>query len=287
MKKGARSINYCKGFDKWEVYRALNDLDNIQPHLPITMKYRRDKDLIDMLKNHPSLYLKACRGRRGYHVMRVARFDDASYEYSYFTMDDGVMTGKTNLHSLLKVVHNFFQGSPFIIQQAIDLHSIDKKIMDMRAEVQRNGYGELEYTSISVRISKKNAPITTHGDCYRLEDFFTKHMNYSQEQIIALRNRVEDFLSALYRGIEKSYGPTGEMGIDFALDKKNHIWFIESNNQPTKASLIKAYDRKTIEKAFLNPLEYAKYLVMKMDSLANPFNLPVARALESATPLLT
>lgn len=64
----------------------------------------------------------------------------------------------------------------------------------------------------------------------------------------------------MYQSIEQEYGQIGELGIDFAIDKEGKLWFIEANSQSAKVSLMKAYDAVNVEKAFLNPLEYAKFL---------------------------
>ncbi|TYQ16895.1 UNVERIFIED_CONTAM: YheC/D-like protein [Acetivibrio alkalicellulosi] len=259
-KKGVKHLNYIQGFNKWKVYECLNQIEDLQCYLPLTWKFTSIDDLISKIKSHDKLYLKACRGRKGYQVMRVAKLSDGIYEYRYFTKEDRLRLRKVNMRGLVKAINEFFCSSEFIIQKAIDLLTIDDKIVDMRAEVQRNGLGELEFTSICVRLSQKNAPITTHANSYRLEEFFDKYMGYSQEEIKALRKRVEDFLFNVYTATECFYGPIGEIGIDFALDKANRIWFIECNSQPAKVSLMKAYDEETIEKAYLNPLEYAKYI---------------------------
>ena len=85
-------------------------------------------------------------------------------------------------------------------------------------------------------------------------------MNCQKEEIALLKSRVEDFLVRIYIYLEQSYGPFGELGIDIGMDKAGRLWFIESNTKSTKVSLCNASSGETMQKAFLNPLEYAKYL---------------------------
>jgi D-alanine-D-alanine ligase-like ATP-grasp enzyme len=133
----------------------------------------------------------------------------------------------------------------------------------MRATVQRDGNGVLDITACPVRVGKAGMPITSTrsgSQVYRFEDFFRKLLNYSNEEINILTEKVNEFLITAYKCIEDSYGTFGEIGIDFAIDKNKNIWFIECNAKPGKDTVYLSYDEDTVKKAFLNPLEYSKYL---------------------------
>ena len=67
----------------------------------------------------------------------------------------------------------------------------------------------------------------------------------------------------MYSALEKIYGTFGEIGLDFGIDKKGEIWFIEPNAKSAKVSFQKAFGRRTFHQAFRNPLEFAKYLYEK------------------------
>lgn len=47
------------------------------------------------------------------------------------------------------------------------------------------------------------------------------------------------------------------------MDDQGDLWLIECNAKSAKVSLCKAYDEETVKKAFLNPLEYAKFIYNK------------------------
>jgi hypothetical protein len=258
--QGVKYLNYVNGFNKWEVYEALKKREEVRAYIPFTCYYQNKIDLIRMFNKFDTVYLKACRGRKGYQVMKVSKLDRDQYEYGYFKKNDTVKCEKVDLKTLFLVLEEFFHQKEFIIQEAIDLPVRDHRMIDMRSEVQRNGLGKLEITSICVRVSHEHAPITTHSNSYIFEKFYRVFLNHSTKEIKQQRKRVEVFLTEIYSALESVYGPMGEVGIDFGLDRNNQIWFIECNSKPAKVSLLKAYDEKTIEKAFLNPLEYAKYL---------------------------
>ncbi|MCL7749470.1 YheC/YheD family protein [Halalkalibacter alkaliphilus] len=263
---GVQLINTLSGFNKWDVYRSLVKKKKLQPFLPSTRFFEKahnitTKDIETLLKKGTKLYIKATRGSRGRKVVSIEKKQNG-YECSFFI---GKLTiiQVNNKTKIIDILKEFFGESNIIVQDAIDLVKIDNQIVDLRAEVQRNGKGEIEVTAIPVRIGQKFSPISTHGNSFTFNDFFKVILSYSEEDVNLLHNKIEDVLIQLYTSIEEEYGPFGEIGIDIGLDKKGELWFIECNAFSAKKSFIKAYDEKTITRSFLNLLEYAKFMYYK------------------------
>ncbi|MFZ7101786.1 MAG: YheC/YheD family protein [Peptococcaceae bacterium] len=254
-----KSLNYLHGFNKWEVYQRLSTNESLLPHLPATFLYHAPADLSKMFDSTDRVYLKACRGARGKQVIRVTKLPAGEYEVSFFNSNLSVNIVK-DFDCLVNMIIDFFGNKKFIIQEAIDLITINDSLVDMRPEVQKNEKGEIVLAAIPVRLGNVNAPITTHAASYTFEEFFAGFMNYSETDIEALKNRIIEFLKIVYQTIEKFYGPSGEIGIDIGLDKKGQLWFIECNSQSKKVSFFNAYDKNTIEKSYLNLLGYTRFL---------------------------
>jgi hypothetical protein len=262
MKK-IRMVNTLLTFDKWDVHRALNSNCEIQPHLPETRLFRsHTDDLTPMLRRYGRVYLKACRGRQGRQVMQLTRLPGGFYEVNYHI--DRPVARKISGRSLPRIMHSIFNGQDFIIQQPLDLIQFAGGKVDLRAEVQRNGRGQLEVVAIPVRVGRESSPITTHALSYRFEEFFTDLFGGSQTAVESLKKRLHRLLYRIYESIEKNFGPFGELGIDIGLDKNDRLWFIECNSQSAKVSLTGAYRGNTVIKAFTNPLEYANYIAGSM-----------------------
>lgn len=257
LEQKVKPLNYLHGFNKWNVYEQLSKDKDYFQYLPLTFLYNKPNDLSKMFEISNKVYLKALRGGRGKQVIRAIKLSGGAYEYSYF--NNRLFRYKVNsFNDLIKGIVSFFGKRRFLIQQGIDLMTIDDKIVDLRAEVQKNGKGEIIVTAISVRVSQKNAPITTHADIYAFDNFFKDIMHYSEMEIIVLKKRINSFLNITYKAIEKIYGPSGEIGIDIGLDKKGKLWFIECNSRSLKVSFFKAYDQETINQSYQNLLEYGK-----------------------------
>ncbi|KAB3537318.1 YheC/YheD family protein [Alkaliphilus pronyensis] len=257
-----KPLNYLNKFNKWEVYTHLSKEEAFAEYLPKTIIYKSPADLQNILKLKNKVYLKACSSGRGKLVMRVVKLPNNRYQCSHYKNNLSIYNAD-NFKQLISIVLKFFKNKMFIVQESIDLITIDNRIVDLRAEVQKNGDGEITVAAIPVRIGRFNALITTHSKSLTFEDFFKNKMNYSSDYTILLKNRIEAFLKLTYQYLEKYYGPSGEIGIDIGIDKDGKLWFIECNSRSLKVSFHKAYDEKTVNQSYINLLDYAQYLYNK------------------------
>ena len=246
-------------FNKWRLYQIMNKDPVMRSYLPMTRTVKHPDDIKKMLDYFKMVYLKSHIGRKGQHVIRVDVLPDGGYQYSYYRNEELMLRKVSDFQALLHVVNQFFNNKKFFIQQGIHLLHIKNRLIDMRAELQRNGEGKAEIVGISVRHGKPLSPITTHGDAFRFNDFFIK-MGYSKEQLEAFRSFIHKFLISVYEYIDHNYGKYAEIGIDFAIDTNKKIWFIEANAKSTHVSLNKAYGKAALYRYNKNILEYARYL---------------------------
>lgn len=255
-----KNFNAQHYFDKYDLYHKLSQFKELREHLPKTVLYTHPNKLT-LFNNKNEIYIKNCIGSNGRHIMKVKKHPQKGYVCSLFTKQ--VIKQKVDsLKELVKIIDRKYTRNNALIQEAIDLPSPNGRNIDMRATVQRDGKGELVVTSIAVRVGERGSPVTstrTGSTCYRFEDFFERTFS-SQKQVKQLREKIDKFLIMVYTCTEKSYGPFGEIGIDFALDQQGKLWLIECNAKPAKDAMCQSYDQETISKAFLYPLEYSKYI---------------------------
>jgi hypothetical protein len=262
-------VNPTYFFDKWEVYSSMMRYEEMRMHLPRTILFNKKEDLIKMVERYSVIYIKDSLGNNGKGVAKVMSLPEGKYELSHF-LGNTFKFVLDDLEGLLDKIKELFEDKRVILQSAIDLLQVNNRNIDMRATVQRNGNGELNITALPVRMGKEGCPITTTrsgSSVYKFEDFFGKYYNFSSYQINELRERVRYFLLRCFTTIEDIFGTCGEIGIDYAIDKNFKIWFIECNAKPGKDTLYLSYDDNTISRAFLNPLEYAKYLWRNFNSI--------------------
>lgn len=258
-------------FNKWKVYKKLQKFPEVQVYLPFTKLYQGDQDIIDFLETHSELYLKGVRGGRGKRIFYLRKLAQGGYEYSYYVRKL-IIQQVDNINQLLQRIREFYKSKSFIIQTPINLINLDGCRVDFRAELQRDGKGELTVSGIMARVGKPGAPITIHSAAYPIEVFFKLMLNYSDDKIHELTEQIHQFLFAVYESIEKSYGTFCEIGLDFGIDTSGKIWFIESNSTSAKVSLMKAYDEAIFHQAFLKPLQFARYLYFTSNNPSTDIN---------------
>lgn len=254
-------INSERYYHKWDSHQELMKYEELHPHLPETKLYKKKSDLKEMFRDSHRLYLKSFRQNNGSGVMSVTKKKEG-YEYKYFKKDQLNIGFSSNLTKLIKIIKSFFKRKRFIIQKSIDLLTYNNKTLDLRCDVQRNGKGELECVSHSVRVASENSHITntrTKPNIQPFKEFFIEKVGFSEKDFINLKTRLENLLFKVFEKVEESYGSYGEIGIDIGIDKNEGLWLIECNMMPGKNSLW-VNDAETIDRAFLNPLEYAKFL---------------------------
>ena len=259
INRSGKVINHPR-FNKWQLYQIISKDPVMKSYLPVTREVNQPEDITKMLQEYKVVYLKTHLGRKGKNVLRVEVLSDGCYQYSYSKNGHSTIQTASSFQSLIDVVNEFFYEKSYLIQQAIELIKVENRLVDMRAELQRNGKGELEIVGISVRLGQPGSPITTHAHAFRFDDFFLYKMHYSKEKMEALRWTVHAFLLNIYEYIEENYSKYVEIGIDFAIDINEKLWLIEANSQSTKVSLEKAYDDVVVSRAYKNILEYARYL---------------------------
>ncbi|EEG78097.1 YheC/YheD family endospore coat-associated protein [Dethiobacter alkaliphilus] len=257
------NINPRYFFDKWDVYNKLAVQEEIARYLPHTELYETPEDLHIMLDAYSAVYVKESSSNNGRGVFRVKRLAFGMFELSYYK-DNLVTMTYNSFKNLLYGLNSLLSSNKVIIQAAIEVLQVENCNVDLRALVQRNGRGEMEIGVLPVRMSRAGYPITntrTGAKTYKWNDFLTEKLllvNESKKE--ELLKKTIAFLTTCFQGIEKAYCAFGEIGIDFAFDKELNIWFIECNAKPGKDTLYTVYGEKVIKRAFINPLEYGKYL---------------------------
>lgn len=183
---GIKTLNSQHYFDKWITYKALKKYPEILPHLPQTERCDNLNDLKAFMNGKDKIYIKGIYGSRGKKVVCLKKTEDGIYELNYF-IEKLVSRKEQSLEDVYDFLTSFLGNEKFIIQQAISLMVINDKLIDFRAELQRNKSGELEVVAVPVRFGVKQSPITIHSEAYSFDEFFRKFFNYSENEIIQKR----------------------------------------------------------------------------------------------------
>lgn len=263
-------INNKQAFGKWNTFKILANYPEVKKHLPETCLYYHPLNLEEMLKKYQSVYIKASAGSMGRNIYKAQQAYQGVVTVSYREKGRNCSDSLTyeGIHG--RLIKGKLKGKKVIIQQGIDLACLEDKPFDVRLLVQKDHAGTWTIVDKSVRLAEPGSVVTnvsSGASVSKFDDvipqvFLKGHSKISQE--------LELLTQSICRRLEESYGPQGELGIDMAVDKAGKLWLIEVNAKPSKISVRRSGDsasmyRKSgandiIQRAYSNPVKYAKYL---------------------------
>ncbi|WP_128894981.1 YheC/YheD family protein [Longirhabdus pacifica] len=250
---------------KWKEQKLLEKNPLVKPYLPRTTfmafnkKVKLKKTLIQMFAHSPSLYMKGDHSSRGAQVVYMNKISKHAYVYSY--NNTKLVAGKTKtIDDMIKALTPLLQNKNVVIQHAIDVIKIKKQRIDFRAELIRGYDGSVHIMGISARIGRVRSPITIKSTTMPFGAFMSKYTSLNEEQIQQLRQKIEKTLIQIHKTLEADLGRIGEVGIDFALDKKYKPWHIESNIRTLRVSFLKTFESHRTQQYFVHLLQYVEDL---------------------------
>lgn len=255
-------INSKNMFDKWHIHTKLLKNNQIACHLPKTYDFNDDR-LIQLLEESNQVYVKPRNGKLGNHIVRITKTPSLSFNYEHFSTKNGVTSGTlVDWEFLVHFLKSKYSRRQAIIQESVNSMRVNNNIVDFRAEIQRNGTGEIEVVAIFPRMASPNAHVTnlqSGATFYSFNTFTENIMTLDSKEKERLKQYFTQFVIKVHKEIESIYGPLGETAIDFVLDDNHHLWFLECNATSTKKAFL--FEEESITKrAFINPLQYAQYL---------------------------
>jgi hypothetical protein len=216
----------------------LND-PQVKDYVPMT-DWFTERKAKQMIKTYPSLFIKPNKGRIGIGVMRLRRIGDSQYEVHY---QDKAEKYKTIGQALVALKKNLIPSKKYLIQQGIDLATVLERPFDFRV-VMHKFNGKWERSGWCAKISPPKMIVTNHA---------RGGIILSTEQALAANKSNFDYNKALndlneicYKicSVLDSHFSFCKVGLDMAIDKNGHIWFIEANTSPDQSMFRKLGDQR-------------------------------------------
>ncbi|RDI47888.1 YheC/YheD family protein [Falsibacillus pallidus] len=221
---------------KWEVHQFLRNESHLLPYIPITDLYSRSV-LAAYLDEFGAAFIKPIHGSQGRGIIEIKRKND-----TYHISQTNYHQVKDHQFSELREAENLIAGwigkRACIIQQSLQLISLDDKKIDFRLLVHPNRSKKWTVTSSVARLSAENQFVsnlaqggTINKPLAVLREFFkpeTAHYIYSLMKELAVESS-----KTLSESIE---GVAGEFGLDIGVDQSGKTWIIEVNTKPSKQS---------------------------------------------------
>lgn len=238
---------------KWKVHQLLSKNPKLVDHLPKTT-WLSLSGLRNMLGEFDVLYVKPNIGTHGKGIVRVEKVSDGQilvrdgFLQKYFQQDQAVYRMIRSKHALKK---------EYIIQQGIQLGTVDERPFDLRMMYQRRPEGPWVCTGIFAKIGKPGLYVTNYFQGGKLTTMqrVLEGFGLNQEEAKQMEERLKQLGREVAATLYKSHKGMHEMGIDVAIDPQHQLWILEVNSRRPQFYPLKNFKDKSM---YYKMLSFAK-----------------------------
>jgi hypothetical protein len=222
-------------FDKWEVYEALLSDPTTADIVPPT-RLLSSANLRHYLGNRSVAFLKPRRNNAARGIFKVIR---TSHIYRYSQAQGAPPRwekhiGFSNLWRQLRI----FIKNPhdYMVQRGINLCKVDGRVLDFRAQVQKDGNGDWVFTGMEARLAARGRFVTT-GIIYGTRVSIKKALNKISKGSEDFKCSINSQLAHIYHHVpmvlERKLGLSlAVLSIDIGIDAHGKVWIIEVSSKP-------------------------------------------------------
>jgi hypothetical protein len=211
---------------KWLKTKVLLGDLNLARHIPETCRYN-SSNLRTMLSRYQMVVIKPVRGGGGIGVMKVTK-ERGAYACKYMARTQTY----ANFSALLHGINKRRKGRSYLIQMGIKLAAIHGRPVDYRVKYVKQNDG-WTYRAMVGRLAKKGLFVT---NLCRGGTLMTAAQGIRRSLSSGLvREKKREMRHLTKRStmlLERRFPGVGQLGYDYGIDRKGHIWILEVNTRP-------------------------------------------------------
>ena len=211
---------------KYAVYKYLQTKKRIAPYLPETSELNFGH-LQLYLKKYRTVFVKPRRGSKGNHIYI---FRDLGHFYQVCqVLKQQKLIKWIPKNKLYQCYHTWFTlPRKYMIQQGIPLKEYKGNKFDIRVSPQKNRHNRWQVTGMIARIAPPGWLVTNLDQGGQAKSNLNKLIKpETKQEIRRLSLRIA-------KAIEKRTPQAIDLGVDFAVDEQERIWFLEVNFRPLR-----------------------------------------------------
>ncbi|MBO3285694.1 YheC/YheD family protein [Paenibacillus sp. FSL M8-0228] len=211
---------------KWLKTKALLHHPYTAVYIPETCLYSEEQ-LRMMLRRHAFVFIKPVKGGGGIGVMRVAK---ERRGYTCTRMEH--MHRFSHFRALVIGINKLRIQRPYLIQQGIQLASIQGRPVDYRVKVVKEGQ-RWDFRAVVARHARPGLVITNlcKGGTL-LKGTEALRMIYPRRLAAQKRREIIELTQRCIPVLEKRFPGIGQLGFDYGLDQNGRVWILEVNTRP-------------------------------------------------------
>lgn len=253
-----RFTGFASG-NKWTIQQHLLSSSTIEPHLLPTKPMKATAEAFSLAREHGTIMIKPINGKGGKGILKLSGSNDG-----WTLRRNGRATLTGTERTVRSALRRATSGGGYLLQKWIDIRNTEGRVFDIRALVQKNGFGEWEVSGTAVREGPPHS-ITSNicggGRAYDTKEYLGRL--FEPAKVDELMDRLNSLSRHIPLHLESDYGRRfTEFGLDFAVDRSGTLWLLEANIKPGKSVIRKVYGEEAARKCFLLPFQYARYLAV-------------------------
>ncbi|WP_170109603.1 YheC/YheD family protein [Melghirimyces profundicolus] len=214
---------------KWTRYLLLVGNEGIKDALPHTVPYST-KAFRSFLEKYGEVIVKREVGCRGYGMMKVTKKGEEQYILHY----NRKRRTFGDLRLLIRQMEKRMQGRKYLVQEYIDLASVDGRPFDLRVMVQRKAGEPWRVTGSYAKLAQKgwfNTNLATGGIVLPTRKaLLLAGLKEKAPEVIL--DEIEGLAIKIAKQLDEKFKRQTIWGMDMGLDKTGKVYLIEMNRAP-------------------------------------------------------
>lgn len=209
-------------------HQLLLKRSKLRPHLPETHWLTASRAM-KMLKSSSTIFLKPNGGSGGTGIIKIRR---THHGYIFANGQKRRYVSRASLYKALQYYEK--SHKKYIVQRGIKLASYKGKIFDVRMYLQK----PKKVWKISGKVARIAAPnhyVTNQhqgGYAKKLEKVLSTLFANKKRKVNKCKKKLRRIALTAAKTLDKRFPDIHELGIDLAIEKGGHVWFIEANSRP-------------------------------------------------------
>jgi glutathione synthase/RimK-type ligase-like ATP-grasp enzyme len=230
---------------KWSQYQILKTKKEISPFLPNT-QLATPITILDFIEKYKQVMLKPCIGQWGLGVIQVSLVKGEIFEL-HIERNLHIIEGRKELISYL--LEYFLPKKTYMVQERIQLATIDDCVFDTRVMVQREDpTSEWEVTANAVKVASKKFIVTNVARALLPLEVALEKSSIKNTSSQSINTKLDEICMDAANHLGEHFKDITIIGMDVGIDEQGEIKIIETNFVPDISLFKKLSDRSIFEK---------------------------------------